>query len=252
MHVGAGDINYNIIDKEVEKDPVLKVPTIHSSGIKGALREHFKNFPDKNIIKKIFGSENDSEDKTQGSYKFMNANILSRPLRTSEGDVSYINVTSNEIINNFLSLINSFGIKKLGTFDLPKVIEVNFRENKFITNKENVTIEGEKTNIFSPEDKLIRELLELLIDGNFAITDAETFRSYDLPVIARNQLENGESKNLWYEEVVPHKSIFYFVILTPTDENELDFSKNDIVQFGGNASIGYGITKVSKVGCFYE
>ena len=42
MHVGNGDVNYNIIDNEVERDPVNHYPTIHSSGVKGALREYFE------------------------------------------------------------------------------------------------------------------------------------------------------------------------------------------------------------------
>ena len=41
MHVGNGDVNYNIIDNEVEKDPVTGYPTINASGVKGALREFF-------------------------------------------------------------------------------------------------------------------------------------------------------------------------------------------------------------------
>ena len=30
MHVGNGDVNYNIIDNEVERDPVTGYPTINS------------------------------------------------------------------------------------------------------------------------------------------------------------------------------------------------------------------------------
>ena len=33
LHVGNGDINYNIIDNEVEKDPLTNYPMINSSGI---------------------------------------------------------------------------------------------------------------------------------------------------------------------------------------------------------------------------
>ena len=33
MHVGNGDVNYNIIDNEVEKDPVTGYPTINASGV---------------------------------------------------------------------------------------------------------------------------------------------------------------------------------------------------------------------------
>jgi len=76
--------------------------------------------------------------------------------------------------------------------------------------------------------------------------------------LARNYLVNGESKNLWYEEVVPKKSKFYFVIAKPTNLDEADrqekldafekrFDNSSRVQFGGNKSIGYGYSKVEKV-----
>lgn len=43
LHVGNGDINYNIIDNEVEKDVLTEQPIIYSSGMKGAFREYFTN-----------------------------------------------------------------------------------------------------------------------------------------------------------------------------------------------------------------
>ena len=42
LHVGSGDLNYNIIDNEVERDAVTGYPIVHASGLKGALKEHFK------------------------------------------------------------------------------------------------------------------------------------------------------------------------------------------------------------------
>ena len=36
MHVGSGDINYDIIDRQVQKDPIEGIPVIHASGLKGA------------------------------------------------------------------------------------------------------------------------------------------------------------------------------------------------------------------------
>jgi Uncharacterized protein predicted to be involved in DNA repair (RAMP superfamily) len=68
----------------------------------------------------------------------------------------------------------------------------------------------------------------------------------DLPIIARNVLENGESKNLWYEQVIPAETIFYTFIQSPSGvlENELD---DKIVQIGANATIGYGYCKFTKL-----
>ena len=42
MHVGSGDANYGIVDKEVQRDVTDQLPTIHSSGMKGAVRELFE------------------------------------------------------------------------------------------------------------------------------------------------------------------------------------------------------------------
>lgn len=70
----------------------------------------------------------------------------------------------------------------------------------------------------------------------------------DLPVIARNQLKNGESKNLWYEEVVSRASVFVACIMGPNNSElfgALDLEP--IIQIGANASVGYGYCKFKKV-----
>ena len=72
--------------------------------------------------------------------------------------------------------------------------------------------------------------------------------------MARNCLENGQSINLWYEEIVPHETVFFTYMLsngTDTGDNSLDklmsvIDDNPLIQFGGNASIGNGLTKVER------
>ena len=68
-------------------------------------------------------------------------------------------------------------------------------------------------------------------------------------MIARNQLENGESKNLWYEQIVPRESVFYCIIGLG-DEHSAKFDevwKDNLVQIGANATIGYGYTQFTKL-----
>ena len=84
----------------------------------------------------------------------------------------------------------------------------------------------------------------------YIISDEDFREKISLPVIARNNLENGISKNLWYEEVVPHESIFTFAVITDDNNNsDLEIFKagisSKVIQFGGNASIGYGLCKVT-------
>ncbi|HNU16085.1 MAG TPA: hypothetical protein PKI55_16675, partial [Chitinophagaceae bacterium] len=74
----------------------------------------------------------------------------------------------------------------------------------------------------------------------------------DLPVIARNHLENGISQNLWYERVVPHKAIFLTGIIYEDKDKVMfdDFSKaitSSLVQVGANATVGYGLCKFTKI-----
>ena len=57
----------------------------------------------------------------------------------------------------------------------------------------------------------------------------------------------SDDNNLWYEEVVPAKSVFFTLILSPEPNLELDFARHSIIQFGGNASIGRGFTKCSII-----
>lgn len=72
-----------------------------------------------------------------------------------------------------------------------------------------------------------------------------------LPVIARNCLENGISKNLWYEEIVPRQTEFYFMVLSEDKKLLLTFSEeikeSEYIQIGANASIGCGYCKITEM-----
>ena len=62
-----------------------------------------------------------------------------------------------------------------------------------------------------------------------------------LPVLARNNLENGVSQNLWYEQILPRQSRFFTIVLAPTSSDYQKHFKEKIqgqpIQIGGNASI---------------
>ncbi|MBR7161293.1 MAG: type III-B CRISPR module RAMP protein Cmr4, partial [Clostridia bacterium] len=110
LHVGSGDANFNIVDKEVEKDPVTGYPIVHASGIKGALREAYRKNHSEKETEKIFGKPaTENESDTGGSYKFFDARFLYRPVR-AQGSVPSVNVTTVEAIREFAQLTKAFGI----------------------------------------------------------------------------------------------------------------------------------------------
>lgn len=241
LHVGNGDVNYSIIDNEVELDYVLKEPTIPSSGVKGALLSYVKSIKDdKELIKEVFGGIEESigasgsreKNSSRGLYKFLSANLLSRPVRVSEGNRSFANVTSYELIERYNSLCENLGIEA-------EKLEV---DAKGCIGTEGISeVEGIKV-----KQHLTPKSLSALIPEPMVIMPNTKLNEIPLPVVARNKL--GDDGNLWYEQFVPYNSIFYMIIITPDTDNKLDqLINNKIIQFGGNASIGYGLMKIEKI-----
>lgn len=245
MHVGNGDINFSVIDNEVEKDVVTGYPTIHSSGVKGALREFLK---DKENEEKYFGSKAEKVQGTNqsnqpGHLKFLSAHMIARPMRASEGDKPYILVATNAMLMQARDLLEALGLRGFDEWDTKN-------------GKELGDIKVEECTVYKPNnsEKAVLECFKL--DNEVKIMKEEDFKSIDLPVLARNKLDNGKSVNLWYEEIVPYKSVFFFCVL----ENEqgiynteqyldefMDKINGKLIQFGGNATIGYGLSKVEKM-----
>ena len=71
----------------------------------------------------------------------------------------------------------------------------------------------------------------------------------ELPVISRNNLENGQSANLWYEQVLPKHSVLVFAVMGEDKALESFCSElnNSQVQIGANATIGYGLCQIKEI-----
>ena len=86
LHMGSGDINFNVIDNEVERDPVNNWPVMFSSGVKGAMRDHFRNLgADRSVIRELFGSDinrGPQDNSYPGKICFLTAYILLLPFRS--------------------------------------------------------------------------------------------------------------------------------------------------------------------------
>ena len=253
LHVGNGEANYSIIDNEVQKDSVLQdVPIISASGVKGALKEHFEGLwgIGDNKVLNVFGGDKDSHGNKlkdaqgkaitkEGKYKFFTALCLARPLRVTDGKEPYVLCTGEDTLKSFSSFLNGLGMQDFYSFT------ETIPEKGFGSNVAGIEIEGQ------PSAQLISKGLENVMGEKYAV--AKSLEDFSLPVRARNALdENGQSNSLWYEELVPHKSIFFFAVMVPDGEDSSDFrdalTKEGVsVQFGGNASIGNGYTTITEV-----
>ncbi|MGI6370621.1 MAG: type III-B CRISPR module RAMP protein Cmr4 [Ignavibacteria bacterium] len=223
LHVGDENTSsYGLIDKAVQRDALTGLPCINSSSLKGALNEYCcngnkgKEFLNSETRIKIFGSDKTgtNKDAKKGSYIFFDAKILFLPVQND--DTLFHWATSKGVLDRFRKQMKLFGI------------ELNEDNNSLI--KELKTTLGLKNRI--DVKKSDKEFEELCSDNN-------------LPIIARNYLENGMSSNLWYEQILPAETVFYTIIDDKKDGKLFEkLGKQDsFVQIGANATIGYGYCK---------
>jgi len=250
LHAGSGDSNFGVIDKLVQKDPADQIPCIYASSLKGALREYWEEaLQQQSQAKIIFGD--DSANKDKGAVIFHQAYLLSIPARSNR--FPYFNVTcpaqlqflieQNKLLETSIDL-SSLNIKS--TIGKIKVFNIN-------TN--NLKIEDFETNNIEKVENDAPDILKQLIGDRPAIVENEYFKQlcsdYSLPVIARNNLENGQSKNLWYEQIIPRESRFFFAATETPGKSAPEFFTHleaaRKIQIGANATIGYGQCLISKI-----
>jgi len=270
LHAGSGDSNYGIVDKQVQRDAVTELPTIHASGIKGAMREllayHIggENVEEGNkddLIIDIFGSNpKDQKNFSVGSHNFYQAHLLAMPARSNA--VSYFLATSPSVLDDFCKWIERLQI----SFDANvlkelKALKTSVNPIAYASKRAAISLEGgeplfvDEYEMNGIETKELSDTLKAFFGHDYiCVLNSNKFKDLckRLPVIARNHLDSGISKNLWYEEVVPARSLFYWAVERPTHntnlKGKLQKFTNMKVQIGGNASVGYGLCELKNIG----
>lgn len=258
MHVGSGKNNYGMIDNLIQRDVLTQYPTINSSSLKGAFREYFGvllNSRKAPLINYVFGADTKEDEKSRaGEYKFFNGQLLSIPLRSNNRP--FYNATSPGIIQEFLHQLSTFGIKLAEAGELKAFGEL-------LGDKKAIHFESGQTSEVVIEDLDIiaeagtssaLEIISKYIGSHPVLVSDKVLMTLTndehLPVLARNNLENGVSQNLWYEQILPRQSRFFTMVLNPSEGKHLSEFNQIIeaqpVQIGGNASIGYGFSKVKN------
>lgn len=223
LHVGNENTsNYGIIDKAIQRDPLTNVPCINSSSLKGAINEFCsqQDSEKKDLVMaagdrcRIFGSDKRGKGNAQkGEAIFYDAKLLFLPIQTNDENL-YKYITSNKVLDEFESRLKIFGIQ------FPK----------FPIDRQDLR------TVFS---------LNRDVDVNDDLF-ASCCSDEELPIIARNRLDDGTSSNLWYEQLLPSETVLFTVTQEPQSVlcNAIE---NKIVQIGANATIGYGYCEFKKL-----
>lgn len=219
MHVGKGDATYEVVDKCVQRDVTTGIPCIYSSSLKGALRQFFSSKQQSSNLdlNYVFGKDVNRDKKNNSNEKNEEEHSIGNFTFFQANLLAYPVQTTEKNISYILKTNEA----------LQKPIE-------------------ELANLLSaPFD--IKEMLPEETKKDLSNEDFE-----QLPVIARNKLDNGESKNLWYEEVVPAESRFVFFVSYDEKDEKIfkEFNKiieERVIQIGANGSIGYGFCKITHL-----
>lgn len=217
--VGSGKDNDGLIDIMIQKDPVTGIPCIFSSSLKGALRQHCSGVLSEDLEKQIFGKKvksGDSSADIPGGYRFTDAMLLAIP--DIQNANPYQLVSCKDVVEDLKNEASMLG----GGEILLKKIDDNKGKTSVLINGETVDLD-------------VKNFLEYFADDD------------RLPVIARNYLEDGISGNLWYEQVLPRKSRLASFVLYDGEMNPsfVTAVSDSIVQIGANATVGYGLCKIS-------
>jgi CRISPR-associated protein Cmr4 len=239
LHVGSGEINYGLVDNLIQRDPVTGLPTINSSSLKGALREHFEKFSDKKLnVTKLFGSEPKAsvDKRNPGSLRFFDADLVGIPVRTTGCNFPFVDASAKENLSRIWKRLDSIGIKAQYLDNIGNLPKTQNNPNQKVRIED---LPGEiqyaTTGKFEP-----------IVDERIAIVQEKELdvlcNNEHLPVISRNCLEDGISTNLFYEQVLPRYTRLCTVIMGPEDELNAfcEALQGEVVQIGGNATIGYG------------
>ncbi|GAB4047873.1 type III-B CRISPR module RAMP protein Cmr4 [Spirosoma litoris] len=260
LHAGRGDTNYDIVDKEVQRDPIENLPVIQASSLKGAFREWFKHQEgiDDTVVNTIFGNDskrNGNQELKQGSHQFFEARLLALPVRSSH--LPYFLATSKEVLIDCFDQLSLFGIPYTPAADLLTALKALAPQPDEPIALTPQTFAGDlyldEYKAKSVVNETVRQALKTVLGyEHIALFDHTTLKEVAerLPVIARNNLENGRSVNLWYEEIVPRQSRFSLFVRHPDTETAFDqalSTANGRVQIGANATIGYGQCMLRRV-----
>ena len=254
MHVGSGDSNYGVIDKQIQRDVTDKLPCIYASSLKGAFREFFEEkLKNKTLADTIFGEGENKSSRgvTKGSHIFDQAMLFSLPVRSNLRP--FFNATAPMVAEKLLERIRLSNKQTTNQFVLAltelKNIEVS-KGTPLAVNFEPENLQLEEYETVIKTDKQLSGLCNYLGQSFVIVSDADFIEitdDYHLPVIARNKLDNGESKNLWYEQVLPRETKLTFFVDYAIDNSFHANVNNSQLQIGGGSTIGYGYTKIMNI-----
>jgi CRISPR-associated protein Cmr4 len=268
LHVGAGN-SVGAVDSPIMRERHTRIPIIPGSSLKGVISDLWNDDCEKDkkggMIRKkdsqaetLFGSQDDKNAKA-GSLLIGEARALLFPVRSAKGSFSWITCP--------LALAR---FKRDGDLKIADILleDMNCHGGAAVTLGRNVILEEYSlTSVQTACKDMEKELVKLipaemksLAEGRITVVSDEIFSYFcenACEIVTRIRVDDetgtAASSALFHQEQVPSETLFYSVIAQKSGDainalkSKLESRKN-IIQIGGNETIGLGYCTVTLEG----
>ncbi len=242
LHMGSGS-DLGIVDMPIQRESHTQFPKIEASSLKGSLRKDYKE----SKKEELFGKSDN-----RGSLSFSDARILFFPIKSVKGLFAY--VTCPFVLNRFredISLYENSSIKIPNIQSLDDntcvVLENNINkidDNNIILEEYPFSIKEERKDFEIPNIAIKKERIVIVSDNNFKeFVKNSTEINTRIRIDEKTGVVDGGA--LFTEEYLPAETYMYALALGEIGKFKKDLF--NIVQMGGNSTLGKGIVKILGV-----
>lgn len=267
IHAGSG-ASLAAVDLPIQRERHTNWPHIQASGVKGAMRAHYRDFAGdkKDEINFLFGSDTqDGWDKEKenipGAVSVSDAKLLAFPVRSNIAPFVWITCPailkrlSNDL--SFTGFEKIEGIEGLSLNDESALCLAGALKGKVVL--EDMVVDVAEQAIQNPIPKAFPKTEKLLLVSDKAYKYAvESCTEIQTHIKIDSKTGTADGTALWYQELLPADSVLYSVVYfsrsafdhIPQAENVRDHIQNvikDFIQIGGDETLGRGICKINWI-----
>ena len=271
LHAGTGQ-GIGVIDLPIAREKATGLPFLPGSSVKGSLRD----ICSKDKRERLFGPDKTNAELHAGSVQFSDQRLLLLPVRSLKGTFAW--VTSPYVLNRFVRDARDSGAAELAKSVPTPQSDDNIQEcfvingNKLDMNGKvyledlDLTVSDDKTKAQDWADIFAEEIFtgdwQGFFKERFCIVPDDVLDfllDTAMEITARisivEETKTAAEGQLWYEEALPCETVLFGLALAvrigkvnldPNDAiNEVKILTERPVQFGGKATIGRGLCRLT-------
>jgi len=283
IHAGSGAAT-STVDLLIQRERHTNWPHIQASGVKGAMRDHYRKsvlkenkyltnfifgideYNDGEVVDKNGETVKDKDDKKleslAGAISISDAKLLAFPMRSNVAP--FVWVTCPSILKR---LKNDLEYTKFPSFSAP--LPLNEENANVICgiNQENVVLEDAVVKIIPfgehgfklPEEFPSLERFLLVSDEMFeyCVSSCTEIQTH-IKISSKTGTVDESTGGLWYQELLPADTLMYSIVYysqsSGLNEIQADMIQQhieevikDFIQIGGDETLGRGICMISWI-----